>query len=186
MGNMAYPVVTRLGLNQFWYRHWYGDTNYNFTRNYKQTRIFKYLFKMYLNYGLTFSNTVFLHEIFFSKPFKLVRRNLLIKNLKHFRRFFFTHDRLGIEHSYLLRYRTGEYFPLRIWVFSWSKWFIISFNCFKPIKKKSTRIVRQPKDQFAISASMPSVQPIIQLRRFKLLFIYLKKYFSNTSTSYLF
>lgn len=187
MGNMAYPVVTRLGLNQFWYSHWYSDTTYNYTLQYKQSVTFKYLFRMYLNYGLTFSNSLFFHEIFLSKPFKQIRHRVSITNhLKHFRRFFFTHERLGIEHSYYLRYKTGEYFPIRLWIMSWSQWFIISFNCFKPIKKKSNKLVRQPKDRFSIAAAKAYNYKSLQLKRFKLLFLFVKRCLAINTLNYFF
>ena len=82
--------------------------------NFKQDLIFTHLFKMYLNYGLTFSNTLFMHEHFFNYKYKNIRLNLLLKNLRYFRRFYFSNYNLGIEHSYFLRYKTGEYFPLRL------------------------------------------------------------------------
>ena len=69
---------------------------------------------MYLHYGLTFSNPVFFNEFFFNDKYKKIRIDINFKNLKYFRRFYFSNYNLGIEHSYFLRYRTGEYFPLRL------------------------------------------------------------------------
>ena len=40
MGNMGYPVITRLGINQFWYKNWYTDSD--FMLNFKQDLIFDY------------------------------------------------------------------------------------------------------------------------------------------------
>ena len=52
MGNMGYPVITRIWLNQFWYRHWYSDIN--FKENLKQDNNFisliKFLFKLWFNF----------------------------------------------------------------------------------------------------------------------------------------
>jgi hypothetical protein len=60
MGNMGYPVVTRIGINQFWYHHWYSDVNYS--SNLKQDNLFDKLVYMYLRYGLTLQNNPFFHE----------------------------------------------------------------------------------------------------------------------------
>ena len=117
---MGYPVITRLGLNQFWYRHWYSDIN--FKENLKQDNNFVSLIKFYLNYGLTFSNNIFFHEYFFNRNLKWVRLLNLNSNIRFFRKFYFSNELLGIEHSYFMRYKTGEYFPLRIWLIKYSNW----------------------------------------------------------------
>ena len=114
MGNMGYPVVTRVGLNQFWYKHWYSNSNTHYFLNFKQDLAITKLFRMYLQYGLTFSNSIFFHELFYNNRFKSLRTDTVVENLKYFRRFYFSNDNLGIEHSYFLRYKTGEYFPLRL------------------------------------------------------------------------
>ena len=183
---MGFPVVTRLGLNQFWYKHWYSDTNANFTLNYKQDLIFIKLFKMYLHYGLTFTNTVFFHEIFLNKKYKSIRLNTLFKNLKYYRRFYFSNYNLSIEHSYFLRYRTGEFFPLRLWLIKYANWLILSFNCFKPIKKKSAAISYFQKDFQGIAAHLKTDLQVKKFLRFKLIFLYLKKFFIRNSYNYVF
>lgn len=129
---------------------------------------------MYLNYGLTFSSPVFFHEIFFGNSLAPLRKLTAIKNLKHYRRFYFTVDKLSIEHSYYLRYRTGEYFPLRLWVMTWSKWFIISFSFFKPIKSRSKKRLIQPSDRFAVSPNLSQSINNLNIKRFKLIFLFLK------------
>ena len=65
---------------------------------------------MYLNYGITFINNLYVHEYFFSKNYKTNRKSNIIDNLKFYRRFFFSNRILSIEHSYFLRYKTGEFF----------------------------------------------------------------------------
>jgi len=112
MGNMGYPVITRLGINQFWYKNWYTDSD--FMLNFKQDLIFQELLKFYLNYGLTFTSNLFFNPYFFTKSLRNVSTDYFSKNLKFYRRFFFSNYTLGIEHSYFLRYKTGEYFPLRL------------------------------------------------------------------------
>ena len=170
---MGYPVITRLGLNQFWYRHWYSDTN--FKENLKQDNSFVSLIKFYLNYGLTFSNNVFFHEYFFNKNLKWIRLSNINLNNKFFRKFYFSNSLLGIEHSYFLRYKTGEYFPLRIWLIKYSNWIIINFTCFKPVKTKT-------KTKKLINKEFSSVNPAFSINssktsfiRYKILFIFFKK-----------
>ena len=70
------------------------------------------------NYNLVintdFSSSIFFHELFYNNKLKNLRTSTEVNNLKYFRRFYFSNDSLGIEHSYFLRYKTGEYFPLRL------------------------------------------------------------------------
>ena len=82
--------------------------------SFKQDLIFQDLLKFYLNYGLTFSSNLFFNPYFFAKSLRKYNVDYFTKNLKFYRRFFFSNDTLGIEHSYFLRYKTGEYFPLRL------------------------------------------------------------------------
>lgn len=183
---MGYPVITRLGLSQFWYRHWYANSNSSYFMNFKQDLIFTHLFKMYLNYGLTFSNTLFMHEHFFNYKYRNIRLNLLLKNLRYFRRFYFSNYNLGIEHSYFLRYKTGEYFPLRLWIIKYSNWLIICFNCFKPIKQKFSKKITTKKEFYSISPSLNFNKNNQKFYRFKLIFLYLQKSFFKKSFNYFF
>jgi hypothetical protein len=63
-------------------------------------------------------------------------------NLKHynmyFRKYFYTHEKLTIEHSYFIRQNTPEYFPLRIYILKYTNWLIISLQWFKPVKFNKT------------------------------------------------
>lgn len=169
---MGYPVITRLGLNQFWYRHWYSDIN--FKENLKQDNNFVSLIKFYLNYGLTFSNNIFFHEYFFNRNLKWVRLLNLNSNIRFFRKFYFSNELLGIEHSYFMRYKTGEYFPLRIWLIKYSNWVILSFNCFKPIKYKSKFKKSIKKEFSSISPSFSMNSSRLNFKRYKLLYLFLK------------
>jgi len=138
MGNMGNPVSTRLGINQFWYRHWYSDTTRQL--NLKQDRAFESLIALYLQHGLTFQTNPFVHEYWYNHRVKTRRIDTQAKlNTRFFRRFFYTNDTLAIEHSYLIRHATPEYFPMRIWVFKYVGWVIISVQWFKPLKTKESR-----------------------------------------------
>ncbi len=168
---MGYPLLTRLGINQFWYNHWYNDFSYNL--NYKQSKIIIELLKIYLNYGLTFFNNLYVHEYFFNKSFKKYRKFNFYKNVKFYRQFFYSNTILGIEHSYYLRYKTGEFFPGKFWFISYSSWIIICFQCFKPQKKKVGINSKHKKEVYSISLNLKSENKNNFKNRFKLLYKYL-------------
>ena len=183
---MGYPVITRLGLNQFWYRHWCTNSNKNYLQNFKQDIVFTQLFKMYVYYGFTFPNTLFFHEFFYNAKSKSIRRAIILKNLKYYRRFYFSNDNLGIEHSYFLRYKTGEFFPLRLWVIKYSNWILLCFNCFKPIKKKSKGKNIMKAEFYALTPNLKFETELLKYRRFKLIFLFLKKFVFSKTTRYIF
>lgn len=172
---MGYPVLTRIGLNQFWYKNWYSDVN--FKSNFKQDKIFTKLLKFYLNYGLMFTNNIFFNEYFFNKNLKSVRLGNLISNKKFFRRFFFSNDILNIEHSYFMRYKTGEYFPFRVWIIKYSNWIVLNFSCYKPVKGKNKNKIGLKKELSSINPALATNNIRPKLIRYSLLFIFFKKYF---------
>lgn len=53
-----------------------------------------------------------------------------------YKRHYYTHDILGIEHTFLIRHKTGEYFPLKTWYMSYNNWIILAMHWYKPNKKK--------------------------------------------------
>ena len=112
MGNISSPVITRLGVNQFWYKHWYSDTMH--ADYLKQDKFLTKLIRLYLNYGLTYKSNLFIHEYWYKPNYKRLRTENTLDYSKCFRRFFYTNDTLGIEHSYLLRNKTPEYFPMKL------------------------------------------------------------------------
>jgi hypothetical protein len=178
---MGYPVITRLGISQFWYNHWYSDTT--FFLNSKQDSNLLKLFKIYINYGVTFPTSVFFHEYFFNKKQENTRKSFVFKNWKFYRKVFFSCESLEIEHSYFIRKKTGEFFPLRLWLFRYSRWIIVSFACFKPLKiKKSNFIKVTKKETHSVS---PRLNTPTNYNRIKLLFIFLKKrFFKNYNYSF--
>jgi hypothetical protein len=132
MGN---PIITRLGVNQFWYRHWYSDKFY--ASNLQQDHSLETLVSIYLKYGLVFKNNPFIHEYWYKSNMKNIRTTTQLSlNNKWFRRSYYSHSNLSIEHSYLIRHKTVEYFPMRTWVLKYSGWIIFSVQWFKPVKKK--------------------------------------------------
>jgi hypothetical protein len=67
IGNVSSPVITRLGVNQFWYRHWYNDFGVNFLRSLHAGNLVESLLKIYLDYGLFFRSNPLVHTYWFSK-----------------------------------------------------------------------------------------------------------------------
>ena len=135
---MGYPVITRLGINQFWYKHWYSDTNYS--QNLKQDTLLEYLVHLYLKFGLTFKNNLFLHEYWYRKTDKALRTTLFTqKNIKFFRRFLRKYN-TNYRAFFLFKKRNGWVFPLRTWILKYCNWLIICVNWFKPLKGKNTKI----------------------------------------------
>lgn len=183
---MSYPVIARLGINQFWYKHWYSDTNSLYKFNTKQDRVITKLFKMYINYGATVSTPLFFNKKFFNKKFNYINLNTKIKNFKYYRRFYFSNESLSIEHSYLLRYRTGEYFPLRLWIIKYSNWILVCFNCFKPVKSKILKNKIFKKNYQALSTKFSNYNTNVNFRRYKLLFLYFKTKNFTKNSRYLF
>ena len=178
---MGYPVVTRIGINQFWYRHWYSDTN--FSDNLKQDNAFDKLVFLYLKYGLTFQNNPFFHEYWYRKTNKPVRTTKFSeKNIRFFRRFSYQNTTLSIEHSFLLRNETGEYFPLRTWILKYNNWVIICVQWYKPMKGKDGPRIRLGEKSHN-SGIVVRIRPSAKLRRLKLVYYLLtKKNFSQGKT----
>jgi hypothetical protein len=53
-----------------------------------------------------------------------------------YKRHFYTHHILGIEHTFLIRHKSGEYFPFKVWYMSYNNWLILAMHWYKPNKKK--------------------------------------------------
>lgn len=167
MGN---PVSTRLGINQFWYKHWYTDSTKML--NLKQDDSFEKLVSFYLRYGLSFQTNPFVHEYWYRKHVKNTRIILQSKlNSRFFRRFFYTNDILGIEHSYLIRNKTAEYFPMRTWVLRYGGWLIFSVQWFKPLKIGS-RKKSQERSSSYVGGVVKSTPSRVATKRIKLAILF--------------
>lgn len=135
MGN---PVITRLGLNQFWYKHWYSDTLRNL--NTRQDYTLETIVSIYLSYGLSFHNNIFFNEYWYKPTHQPIRTKFRSYEVgTFFRRSYFRNEALTIEHTYLLRNSTVEYFPMRSWIMRYDNWLVFSVQWFKPAKIKKSR-----------------------------------------------
>ena len=133
---MGYPVVTRLGINQFWYRHWYTDTFYK--QSVQQDSIFENFIMLYVNYGTTFKNSTFIHEYWYTKPSRNIRTLPSKSNEKYYRKCYHNNSELDVDDLYTQRNDSGEYFPMRCWVLKYGGWIILSLKFFKPLKIKNS------------------------------------------------
>lgn len=176
---MGYPVVTRLGINQFWIKHWYAENNT--PENIQHDKIFEKLLLLYINYGLSTPQNIFFHDYFFSKLYYRFKFNNLERQSKYFRSFFYSNTVLTIEHSYLIRNRASEYFPMRLWHLKYNSWVLLAFNCFRPLKQKQrTRLLTKKKGVSAFAASLTRSRHYTFLNRFKLLYLYMRKHAKNS------
>ena len=133
---MSNPTITRLGINQFWHKHWYSDKYHS--KNIQHDLLLTELIKLYLTYGLSIKSNIFLHEYWYK--FKSIKNLRLSSEFRSyntfFRRFYYSNDVVSIEHTFLLRNQTPEYFPMNIWFFKFTNWIVVAVNWFKPLKQK--------------------------------------------------
>jgi len=62
MGNISSPVITRLGIKQLWYKHWYTDRLYFFRRSVSTDSLLETLLTLYLSYGLVRTKNIFKND----------------------------------------------------------------------------------------------------------------------------
>jgi len=168
---MSNPLITRLGVNQFWHKHWYAKKNYANTL--QQDKLIEKLVGLYLNYGLTTTSSPFIHEFWYRSAYRRLRVTGATDYSKFFRRFFYSNDVVGVEHSYLLRNRTGEYFPMKVWVFRYVGWFVMSIQWFKPLKgRNASKRVRREASQ--VSSATRRTKFPKKLKRFSIAAAYVK------------
>ena len=139
MGNFTNPIVTRTGVNQFWYNHWYSANNYSSILS--QDKLITMFINFYIKYGASFARSPFFHSYWYKKKAGLVNYNHALNRLQFFRRQYYSNTVLNIEHSYLVRYTTGEYFPLRLWLLRYNSWLVISLSWYKPSKGKNSNLL---------------------------------------------
>ena len=186
LGNMGNPVITRLGVQQFWHKHWYSDSNVS--SNLQQDRLFENLLNLYLRYGLTLPSNLFVHEYWYGNNTRLQTLRQSYNQSKHnifYRRYHYLNNVVGIEHSFLLRNSTPEYFPLKLWLFKYNNWVILNVTWFKPMKGKSQI------NSFSSSASAANVlhkptSVFVKTKRLKLLLLFFARKLQSANKAYVF
>jgi len=178
---MSNPNVNRLSVNQFWYNHWYSDKC--FQQKLSQDKNFKYLITYYLKSGLNYSRNPLYHHYWYRRNFSKQYVNSYM--VKFFRRFFYNNSFLGIEHSYFIRTLSTENFPMRVWLFRFSNWLIISLQAFLPIKDVSL----SKKNFSSTPSSLGSFSfnnTNLKVRRLKFFITFIRYNLSKLNNSYFF
>lgn len=169
MGN---PVITRLGIQQFWQNHWYSDSNTS--SNLQQDKLFENLLNLYLTYGLKIRENLFIHEYWYSNNKHIKAARLNHHNVTHnifYRRYYYLNNVVGVEHTFLLRNTTPEYFPLKLWLFKYNNWVVLNVTWFKPMKGKNRNNTVSNSASAANVLHKPSSKHFMN-KRFKLLLYY--------------
>jgi hypothetical protein len=128
--------VTRIGINQFWYNHWYSSNNYS--TNLSQDELTIKLLSYYIKHGASYPSNIFIHEYWYKKTKNKVKISPRQNLMQFFKRQYYSNSTLSIEHSYLIRYTTGEYFPTRLWLLRYNNWLVLSVSWYKPNKTKNS------------------------------------------------
>ena len=147
MANMGFPVITRLGTNQFWYNHWYNDFSYaRYFHNVKSANDFV---SLYFKYGVSFSTNIFCDKYWFTKKFSKLKSEKALR-LYHlcFRKKLFENKTFNVREVTDSRLNTGEFFPMRLWTFRFGHWIIFLIHWFKPVKSKLNRKNTKRFDNF--------------------------------------
>lgn len=133
---MGFPVITRLGVHQFWFNHWVNDFSYS--QYFKQNKSLKLFGTLYLRYGLLYRNDIFVNRYFFSKPTKQFSEFMIKKKKKiYLRKKLYENHRFNVIMYYDDRLQLTEYFPMKTWLFRFNNWMVIMMHWFKPFKGKS-------------------------------------------------
>lgn len=187
MGN---PVITRLGRNQFWYKKWFNDWSYSHT--FKMVNTFESIITTYLNYGFFFTKNIFFYNYWHKNLLQSTNFNL--NDTQHlntyYRRYYYSHKTLSIEHTYLLRVNTPEYFPLRTYFIKYLNWLIVSVQWFKPAKSNNTKIFFRKNNNLRLVTQGISTKKSFFKKsnnnRFRLLVLLLSNVLSISSINYSF
>jgi hypothetical protein len=131
IGNTSNPVINRTGIVQPW------ATNYanskSLSSKVKWVSLVAKLLSNYMSYGVNYNSNIFIHEYWYKKHknFRSLPSRIY---MQYFKRFFYTNNILSIEHSFLIRKKTKEFFYFRPWVLIHNNWFIFIVCWYKPPK----------------------------------------------------
>lgn len=188
IGNISNPIVTRLGINQYWYRHWYSDKIANQSTNIHTDNLIAKLLHIYLNYGLFFKKNIILNSYWFSFKKTLKTQYINIRHKKLFRHYHYKNTNVNFEHAYSIRINSGEYFPMKTIYLRYRYWYIICMHWFKPIKKKTNinKIRKAMKIKRRGTLTMFDLTKQKPITRVKLLFYFFLKNLKNFENKYSF
>jgi len=134
---MSNPTITRLGKTQFWYKYYYSDFSYS--NIYKKLYTFENLLNSYLMYGIHSKVNIFYHNFWYKNIFKNKKPLNTLNSALYFRKYYYAHKTLTIEHSYSIRLKTTEFFTLKLYILKYNNWIITSIQWFKPLKNNPNK-----------------------------------------------
>lgn len=181
MGNMSNPSINRWGLNLFWYKHWYNDTNYSLFLQHDTA--FMKLLHTFLNFGIQFPTNIFVNKYWFKKIKKENYFNT--HNTKYYRVIKFK-NLITKELSYHNeRIRITNIYQSKIWILKFQHWIILNFYCFNPVKKRQKKKIFKSNievDGYSFSQS----RHFETYKRIKFIFVYMFKNFFRKPVYYKF
>ena len=180
---MSNPTITRLNKTQFWYKNWYSNNNYSSVL--KKVNTFESLLSFYVNYGLRFQKP-YLYSNFW---YKTGSRKPLSNQDRYYRKYYYAHQTLTIEHSYFIRLKTSEYFPLRLYVLRYNNWLCATLQWFKPVKSTRNASTIKTNNFLKKNSTVLSINKRMQDRtRIKILMNFLQLLVNKNAklTKYLF
>jgi hypothetical protein len=139
-------------------------------------------------YGLFYQKNLFYDKFWYKN---LLKQATKLKNQNkslYFRKYYYAHQTLTIEHSYFLRLKTSEYFPLKLYIMRYNNWLVASVQWFKPVKKNIKNKLVYSNSNSNIQLGTNFLKKSQTNKRVKILFLLLRTslgYFKK-STSYSF
>jgi hypothetical protein len=113
-----------------------------------------------MSYGVNYNSNIFIHEYWYKKHrnYRALPSRIY---MQYFKRFFYTNSVLSIEHSFLIRKKTKEFFYFRPWVLIYNNWFIFIISWYKPPKPHNSE--RQAIKDVKLGAKKTSKKTKVRL-----------------------
>lgn len=182
LGNMSNPSINRWGLNLFWYRFWYNDTNNSLVIH--QDNLINKLILLYMHYGLLYPQNMFINKYWYF-TYK-IKHNILHDNfnIKYFRLVEYKNRIVNEYKSYKIRTKIKNLYFSKIWILRYQNWLIVNFYCFQPLKSKTTKKITVNKTlDFYLNNKIQNKNTI---HRYKMYLFYFLNNFLTKSLYYKF
>jgi hypothetical protein len=184
IGNMSNPTINRLGKTQIWYKNYYSDFSYsNF---FKKITSFEKFLNKYFQYGIFTKNNLLISKFWYKNAKKLL---LQVNPPLYFRKYYYSHQTLTIEHSYFIRLESPEFFTLKLYIIRYNNWVVASIQWFKPLKPLKNKSPYQIHNNTTSNKTLPFTAGSLKpnpLSRTRLFHLFLKSCLSYKKPQYLF
>ena len=146
-----------------WYKSYYSDFSYSSL--FKKISSFEKFLNKYFQYGIFYKNNLFTNKFWFKNIKNTASQN---NTPLYFRKYYYSHQTLTIEHSYFIRLISPEFFSLKLYILRYNNWVIASIQWFKPLKplrregfnhKPNTRVATKTTP-FSISGGSKSYRHV--------------------------